>query len=56
MWSEAENVRQKITGTGTAVALSTISQSVIEQDMLARKVADTVAVVVTPTESAWGSA
>ncbi len=56
VWSEAENVRHKITGTGTAVALSNISQSVIEQDMLARKAADTVAVVVTPTESAWGSA
>ena len=56
VWSEAENVRHKITGTGTAVALSTISQSVIEQDMLARKAADTVAVVVTPTESAWGNA
>ena len=56
VWSEAENVRHKITGTGTAVALSNISQSVIEQDMLARKVADTVAVVVTPTESAWGNA
>ena len=56
VWSEAENVRHKITGTGTAVALSNISQSVIEQDMLARKAADTVAVVVTPTESAWGTA
>ena len=56
VWSEAENGRHKITGTGTAVALSTISQSVIEQDMLARKAADTVAVVVTPTESAWGNA
>ena len=56
VWSEAENVRHKITGTGTAVALSTISQSVIEQDMLARQVADTVAVVVTPTESSWGNA
>ena len=56
VWSEAENVRHKITGTGTAVALSNISQSVIEQDMLARKAADTVAVVVTPTESAWGNA
>ena len=56
VWSEAENVRHKITGTGTAVALSTISQGVIEQDMLARKVADTVAVVVTPTESVWGNA
>ncbi len=57
VWSEAENVRHKIAGTGTAIALSNISQSIIEQDMLARKVADTnVAVVVTPTESAWGSA
>ena len=56
-WSEAENVRHKIVGTGTAVALSNISQSIIEQDMLARKVSDTnVAVVVTPTESSWGSA
>jgi len=56
VWSEAENVRHKIAGTGTAVALSNISQSVIEQDMLARQAADTVAVVVTPTESAWGNA
>ena len=56
VWSEAENVRHKIAGTGTAVALSNISQSVIEQDMLARQVADTVAVVVTPTESSWGNA
>jgi len=56
VWSEAENVRHKIVGTGTAVALSNISQSVIEQDMLARQAADTVAVVVTPTESVWGSA
>jgi len=55
-WSEAENVRHKIVGTGTAIALSNISQSIIEQDMLARQVADTVAVVVTPTESVWGSA
>ena len=56
VWSEAENVRHKITGTGTAVALSNISQSIIEQDMLARQAADTVAVVVTPTESSWGNA
>ena len=56
VWSEAENVRHKIEGTGTAVALSTIHQSIIQQDMLARKAQDTVAVVVTPTESAWGSA
>ena len=57
VWSEAENVRHKIAGTGTAVALSNISQSIIEQDMMERQVADTnVAVVVTPTESAWGSA
>ena len=62
VWSEAENVRHKITGTGTALALSNISQSVIEQDMLARQAADTVAVVVTPKDStvigdsAWGSA
>ena len=56
VWSEAENVRHKIVGTGTAVALSNISQSVIEQDMLARQAADTVAVVVTPTESVWGNA
>ena len=56
VWSEAENVRHKIAGTGTAVALSNISQSVIEQDMLARQAADTVAVVVTPTESVWGNA
>jgi hypothetical protein len=62
VWSEAENVRHKITGTGTALALSNISQSVIEQDMLARQTADTIAVVVTPKDStvigdsAWGSA
>ncbi len=51
-WSEAENVRHKITGTGTALALSSISESVIQQDMAERKLADTVAVVVTPKESA----
>ena len=51
IWSEASNVRHKIVGTGTALALSSISQSVIQQDMEARKLADTVAVVVTPKES-----
>ena len=51
VWSEAENVRHKITGTGTALALSSISQSVIQQDMEERKLADTVAVVITNTES-----
>ena len=51
VWSEAENVRHKITGTGTALALSSISQSVIQQDMAERKLADTVAVVITNTES-----
>ena len=51
VWSEAENVRHKITGTGTALALSSISESVIQQDMAERKLADTVAVVVTPKES-----
>ncbi len=51
IWSEASNVRHKIAGTGTALALSSISQSVIQQDMEARKLADTVAVVVTPKES-----
>ena len=51
VWSEAENVKHKITGTGTALALSSISQSVIQQDMAERKLADTVAVVVTPKES-----
>jgi len=51
VWSEAENVRHKITGTGTALALSSISQSVIQQDMAERKLADTVAVVITPKES-----
>ena len=56
VWSEAENVKHKITGTGTALALSSISESVIQQDMLARQAKDKVAVVVTPTESAWGSA
>ena len=55
-WSEAENVRHKITGTGTAVALCTIGKSIIQQDMLARQAKDKVAVVVTPTESAWGNA
>ena len=55
-WSEAENVRHKIAGTGTAVALSGISRSIIQEDMLARQAKDKVAVVVTPTESAWGSA
>ena len=56
VWSEAENVKHKITGTGTALALSSISESVIQQDMLARQAKDKIAVVVTPTESAWGSA
>jgi len=51
VWSEAENVKHKITGTGTALALSSISESVIQQDMAERKLADTVAVVVTPKES-----
>jgi len=51
VWSEAENVRHKITGTGTALALSSISQSVIQQDMEERKLADTIAVVITNTES-----
>ena len=49
VWSEAENVKHKITGTGTALALSSISESVIQQDMLARQAKDKVAVVVTPT-------
>ena len=61
VWSEAENVKHKITGTGTALALSSISESVIQQDMLARQAKDKVAVVVTPKDStvigsAWGSA
>ena len=51
VWSEAENVRHKITGTGTALALSSISESVIQQDMAERKLADTVAVVITNKES-----
>ena len=51
VWSEAENVRHKITGTGTALALSSVSQSVIQQDMAERKLADTVAVVISPKES-----
>ena len=55
-WSEAENVRHKITGTGTALALSNISESIIEADMLARQAKDKVAVVVTPAESKWRSA
>ena len=50
-WSEAENVKHKITGTGTDLALSSISESIIQQDMAERKLADTVAVVVTPKES-----
>ena len=50
-WSEAENVRHKITGTGTALALSSVSESIIQQDMAERKLAETVAVVVTPKES-----
>ena len=50
-WSEAENVRHKITGTGTALALSSISESIIQQDMAERKLANTVAVVITNTES-----
>ena len=61
VWSEAANIRHKVTGTGTALALSSISESVIHQDMLARQVKDKVAVVVTPKDStvigsAWGSA
>ena len=69
VWSEAENVKHKITGTGTALALSSISESVIQQDMLARQAKDKIAVVVTkdqpanliqfgttPDKSAWGSA
>ena len=60
-WSEAENVRHKITGTGTAVALCTVGKSIIQQDMLARQAKDKVAVVVTPKDntvigSAWGNA
>ena len=51
VWSEASNVRSKITGTGTALALSSISESVIQQDMAERKLADTVAVVITNKES-----
>ena len=51
VWSEAENVKHKITGTGTALALSSISQSVIQQDMAERKLADKVAVVITNKES-----
>ena len=51
VWSEAENVRHKITGTGTALALSSISESIIQQDMAERKLANTVAVVITNTES-----
>ena len=51
VWSEAENVKHKITGTGTALALSSVSQSVIQQDMAERKLADTVAVVISPKES-----
>ena len=61
VWSEAENVRHKITGTGTALALSSISESVIQQDMLSRQAKDKVAVVVTSKDStvigsAWGNA
>ena len=49
-------MRHKITGTGTALALSNISESIIEADMLARQAKDKVAVVVTPAESKWRSA
>ena len=52
VWTEAVNIRHKVKGTGTALAISSISQSVIQQDMEARKLADTVAVVVTSKESA----
>ena len=55
-WSEAENVRHKISGTGTAVALCTVGKSIIQQDMLERQAKDKVAFVVTPTENVWGSA
>ena len=50
-WSEAENVKHKITGTGTALTLSSISESIIQQDMAERKLADKVAVVITNKES-----
>ena len=61
VWSEANEVRHKIMGTGTALALTSISASIIQQDMLARQAKDKVAVVVTPKDStvigsAWGSA
>ena len=61
VWSEAANIRHKVTGTGTALALSSISESVIHQDMLARQAKDKVAVVLTPKDntvigSAWGNA
>ena len=56
-WSEAEEIASKIRGTGTALTIvSADSMSIIEQDMLSRKVQDKVAIVVTPTESAWGNA
>ena len=58
IWSEASNVRHKIVGTGTALALSSISQSVIQQDMLARQqkdeqeLMDKVAVLITNKDKA----
>jgi len=58
--SAFEACRSKIMGTGTALALTSISSSLIDECIRRRKEAqaikDTVAVVVTPTESAWGSA
>ena len=55
--SAFESCRSKIMGTGTAVALSSINSSLIDECIAKRNLANTtVGIVVTPTESAWGSA
>ena len=46
-----ENCRHKIEGTGTALSLSSINSSLIDECIAKRQLADTVAVVVTPKES-----
>ena len=47
-----ENIRHKITGTGTALALSGVNSSLIDECIAKRQLNDTVAVVVTSKESA----
>ena len=49
--SAFENCRSKIVGTGTAVALSSVNSSLIDECIAKRKLADTVAVVISPKES-----